>query len=197
MGLRSVQHMLSLLLLPPQGEDSSCSSPAPASGPSHGRQFSINCPNVGPPHELQLFSNYPSVGPFHGVQSFRNRLLQRGSPMGSQLPSGIHLLWRGVPSNGLQVDICSTMDFHGLQVESLPLHGLHNGLQGKTLHSSIWSTYSSSSFTDLGVCRVVSLTSSHSSLSTAVSQQFFSSPSEICYHGGAATVADWLGLVQR
>jgi len=78
-------------------------------------------------HEL------PQRGSFHRVQSFRNRLLQRGSPTGSQalsvnllwrglgpqvlagacssagLPtgsqhsSGIHLLWRGVPSMGCRL----------------------------------------------------------------------------------------------
>jgi len=76
---------------------SSHSSPAPAWGPSHGRQFSINFSNVSPSHGLQLFTNRPSVGPFHGVQSFRNRLLQRESPTGSQaLPA--NLLWRGLLS---------------------------------------------------------------------------------------------------
>ena len=75
------------------------SSPAPPWGPSHGRQSSMNC---------------SSVGPFPGLQSFRHRLLQRGSPAGSQVlpenllqrglptgsqpPSGIPLLQRGVLS---------------------------------------------------------------------------------------------------
>ena len=36
-GLRSVHHTLSLPLLPPQGEDSSHSAPAPVWGLSHGR----------------------------------------------------------------------------------------------------------------------------------------------------------------
>jgi len=74
-------------------------------------------------------------------------LLQHGLPMESQPASGIHLLWRGV---------------------------LHR-LQGN-LCSSAWSTSSPSFFNDLGVCRVVSLASSHSSLSTAPSQQFFFPP---------------------
>jgi len=52
-------------------------------------------------------------------------LLQCGFPMGSQPSSGIHLLWCGV-FHGLQVDICSTVDLHGLQGESLPHHGLHH-----------------------------------------------------------------------
>ncbi|KAK4826015.1 hypothetical protein QYF61_003788, partial [Mycteria americana] len=88
------------------------SSPAPAWGPSHSRQFSMNFSsvssshglqssmnfsNVSPSHGLQFFMNCSSVGPFHGVQSFRNRLLQRGSPTGSQvLPA--NLLQRGLLS---------------------------------------------------------------------------------------------------
>ncbi|KAK4832711.1 hypothetical protein QYF61_025172 [Mycteria americana] len=145
------------------GEDSSHSSSAPAWGPSHRTQSSMNFSNMSPSHGLQFFTNCSSVGPFRGVQSCRNRLLQRGSPMGSQvLPANllqhgllspwvhsscqepapaqashrvtasfgcIHLLWRGVLP-GLQVDICSTVNLHGLQVDSLPHHGLHHGLQG-------------------------------------------------------------------
>ncbi|KAK4818457.1 hypothetical protein QYF61_013663 [Mycteria americana] len=75
-GLRSVHHTLALLLLPPQGEDSSHSSPAPAWGPTPRRQSPTNFSNVGPSHRLQFFTNCSSVGPFHRVQSFRNRLLQ-------------------------------------------------------------------------------------------------------------------------
>jgi len=44
------------------------------------------------------------------------------------------------------------------------------GCRGK---SSTWSTFSHSLFTDLGVCRIVSLTSSYSSLYPAVPQQLF------------------------
>jgi len=36
------------------------------------------------------------------------------------------------PFHGLQVEICSTMDLHGLQGDSLPHHGLLHGLQGQT-----------------------------------------------------------------
>jgi len=68
------------------------------------------------------------------------------------------------PFHRLQVDICSTVDLHGLQGDSLPHHGLHHEMQGKTLCSGVLSTSSPSFFTDSGVCRVVSLTSSHSSL---------------------------------
>jgi len=77
------------------------------------------------------------------------------------------------PFHGLQVDICSIMDIHGLQGDNLPHHGLHHELQGRALSSSVLCTSSPSFFTDLGVCRVVSFTSSHSPLLTAVSLHFF------------------------
>ena len=50
-----------------------------------------------------------------------------------------------------------------LQGDSLPHHSLHHMLQGN-LCSGAWSTSSPSFFTDLGVCGVVPLTSSHSTL---------------------------------
>ncbi|KAK4828040.1 hypothetical protein QYF61_022817 [Mycteria americana] len=61
----------------------------------------------------------------------------------------IHLLQRGV-LHRLQVDICSTVNLHGLQGDSLPHHGLHQGLQGN-LCSATWSTSSPSFFTDLAM----------------------------------------------
>ncbi|KAK4807205.1 hypothetical protein QYF61_024325 [Mycteria americana] len=146
----------------------------------------MNFSNVGPSHGLQFFMNYSSMGLFHGVQSFRNRLLQHGSPTGTQvlpanlfqhgllslhrsigparsllqrrLPtgsqplSGIHLLWHGV-LHGLQVDICSTVNLHGLQGDNLPHHGRHHRLQGN-LCSGAWSTSSPSFFTDLANAKV-------------------------------------------
>ncbi|KAK4806765.1 hypothetical protein QYF61_005561 [Mycteria americana] len=85
---------------------------AKAWGPTHGTQSFTNFSNVGPSHRLQFFKNCSSMGPFHGVQSYKNRLLQCGSPMGSQVLSGacscvgspraaasfrhIHLLQHGV-----------------------------------------------------------------------------------------------------
>jgi len=193
--LWSVHHTLSLLLFPPQEEDSSLTSHAPMWGPSHARQSSTNCSNVSPSHGLQVFTNCSTVGPFHRLQPFRNRLLQCGStmgsqvlpasllwggilflhgstgparslllhelPMGSQPPSGTHLLRCGVLC-ALQVEICSTVDLHGLQVDNLPHHGLLHRLQGN-LCSGTWNTSSPSFFTDLGVYRAVSLTYSHSS----------------------------------
>ena len=89
-------------------------------------------------------------------------LLQHGLPTGSQPPLGTHLLWCGVLP-GLQVEICSTVDLPGLQGDSLPHQGLPHGLQGN-LCSGAWSISSPSFFTDLGVCRAVSLMLSQSSL---------------------------------
>jgi len=57
--------MLSVLLLPCQGENSSDSSPAPAWGPSHGRQSSTNLSNKNFSHRLKFFTIYVSVHPFY------------------------------------------------------------------------------------------------------------------------------------
>jgi len=95
----------------PHGVTSSASKPAPAWAPL-----------------------YRSTGPGRS-------LLQHGLPTGSQLPSGIHLLWCGV-LHRVQVGICSTMDLHGLHRDNLPHHGLHHKLQGKTLCSGFSSTSS-------------------------------------------------------
>jgi len=150
---------------------SSRSSPTPAWGPSHGRQSSTNCPSVGPVHGLQscrkglLQCGGPPALPakllqhgllsHHGPTGPARSLLQRGLSMGSQPALGIHLLRHGV-LHGLQVEICSTMDLHRLQWDSLPHHGVHHGLQGN-LCSSTWGISSLAFFTDLGVCRAVSL----------------------------------------
>ena len=69
----------------------------------------------------------------------------------------------------ISAPLWSSMGFRGTTCLTMSL--LHR-LQGN-LCSSDWSTSSPSFFTDLGVCRVVSLTSSHSSLSTTVSSQVF------------------------
>jgi len=165
---------------------------------------------MSPSHGLQLFMNRPSMGPSHRVQSFRNRLLQRGSPMGSQaLPA--NLLWCGLLSprvrrswqepaptwaphrvtasfrhppspawglfHRLQVDICSTMDLHGLQGTACLTMVFSTSCKGRLSDPESQEPPTPSFFTKFGVCRVVSFTSSHSSLYTAVSLQFFSSPS--------------------
>jgi len=79
MGVVVIHHTLLLPLLPPHTLPLlQCG--VPPTGDSPPRTAPTWCPS----HGLQLFMNCPSVGPFHRVQSFRNRLLQRGSPMGSQ-----------------------------------------------------------------------------------------------------------------
>ncbi|KAM9616085.1 uncharacterized protein ACIBXB_020459 [Morphnus guianensis] len=150
--LQSVRHTLSLLLLPPQGENSSL----------------VPCSGVGslPPetvlHELLQCESFPQAAVLlellqrgslpwaavlqaqtapawvpRGVTNSARSLLQRGLPTGSQPPSGIPLLRCGVLP-GLQVEICSAVDLHGLQGDSLPHHGLPRGLQGN-LCSGAWS----------------------------------------------------------
>jgi len=112
-GLWSVYHLLSLPLLPPHSlpllwcgvspTGDSASRTTPACVPSTGCSPSgTGCCSVGPPRGHKPcqqtcssvgFSLHRSAGPGRS-------LLQRGLPMGSQLPSGIHLLRRGVPSMG-------------------------------------------------------------------------------------------------
>ena len=72
-------------------------SPAAMGGPSHQGQSFMNFSNVGPSHGPHFFMTCSSVGAFIRVQSFRSRLLQHGSPVGSQvLPE--KLLQRGLLS---------------------------------------------------------------------------------------------------
>lgn len=42
-------------------------------------------PGWDPTYRRQSFMNVSIVGPFHGVQTIKNRLLQRGCPMGPQV----------------------------------------------------------------------------------------------------------------
>jgi len=94
----------------------------------------------------------------HGVTRPARRPAPVWAPLPGVTPSFGHIyLVQHEVLHGLQLDICSTVDLHGLQ---------------GNLYSGTWCT-SPSSFTDLGVCRVVSLTYSHSSLPAAVVQQFF------------------------
>jgi len=149
-------------------------------------------------HEL------PHRGSFHGVQSFRNRLLQCGSPMGSQallanllqcglLSPWVHrpartLLQHGLPTgsqlpSGIHLLCCGAS--MGCR-DRLPHHGLLHRLQGNPCFGA-WSTSFPSFFTDPGVCRAISLTSSHSSLQLQLlwCSNFFTllnTLSQRCYH---------------
>jgi len=158
--------------------------------PSHGLQLFMNCPSVGHSHGVQSFRNPAPVWVPTGSQALPANLLRHGllsprvhrscqDPALARAPHGVTASFKHPPPlawgpfHGLQVKICSTMDLHGLQGDSLPHHGLHHELQGKALCSGVSSTSSTSFFNDLGVCRVVSPTSSHSSLHTAVSLPSF------------------------
>jgi len=129
------------------------------------------CSSVGPP-----WGHKPCQQTCSSVGSSLHRSWQQPAP--AQAPHGVTASFRHppalawVPFHWLQVDICSTVELHGLQGNNLPHCGLHHELQGKALCSSVSSTSSPCFFTDLGACRVISLTSSHSSLCTAVSPQF-------------------------
>jgi len=100
-------------------------------------------------------------------------LFQCWFPTGSQLPSGIHLLWRRVPSMGYRwISAPATTSKDCMGQPASPWSFI-TSCMGRLCYS-ISST--SSFFTDLGVCKVVSLPLSHSSLSTAVSMQVFFLP---------------------
>jgi len=153
MGLGSVHHT-SLLLLPPQ-KNSPHSSPVPAWDPSCGRLFSLNLSNVSPFQGLQLFTNCSRVDPFHEVV---HRSCQKPAP--AQISHRVTASFRRIPLlcrgvlPGLQVEICSTVDLHGLQRHSLPHHGLLHGLQ-RNFCSRAWGTSRPSFCTDLGGCRLL------------------------------------------
>jgi len=168
--------------------------------------------------------NCSSVGPSHGVQSFRKRLLQCGSPTGSQiLPS--NLLQRGLlflhgatdtarslirvttsfrhpPAlvfgtlHVLQVDICSTMDLHGLQGDNLCYHGLLHRLQGN-LYSGAWSTSSPPSSLNLVSAGLFLSHISSPLFSCGCCCAATFSPSYIHYYRVATTITDGLGLGQQ
>ena len=166
-------------------------------GSSHRRQFSTNFSNMSPSHGLQLFTNCP----FHEEQSFRNRLLQHGSPAGSQaLPA--NLLWRGLLSPQVHrswqepAPAWGSSQGHGFLQASTYCRWISAppwpsmGCRGTTCLTMVFITsYKGrlsiltfqappppSFFTDLDVCRVVSLTLSHSSLYPAVSPAEFFLP---------------------
>jgi len=141
--------------------------PQRASLPTGCSPSGTGCSSVGPPQGRKPAPAWAplSAGPTRS-------LLQCRLPTGSLPSAGIRLLRCGV-LRGLQVDICSTLDLHGLQGDSLPHRGLQHGLQGRISALVPGAPPPPSSFTDLGVCRVVSLAYSHSSLSSAVPQQVF------------------------
>jgi len=118
-----------------------------------------------PSHGVQSFRNrLLQCGSLRGSQVLPANLLQLGllSPQAyrsSQKPAPLTALHGVTTSFGhppalvwgppwLQLQICSTVDLHGLRWDSLPHHGLLQKLQGNFC-SSGWSTFFPSSFTDL------------------------------------------------
>jgi len=101
-------------------------------------------------HELSQHESFPrgavlhqllpgGVLSLHGSTGPGRNLLQHGLHTGSLPPSDIHLLWCGV-LHALQVEICSSVDLHGLQGDHLPHHGLLHRLQRKNTCSGAWRT---------------------------------------------------------
>ena len=130
------------------------------------------------------------------MQSFRNRLLQRGLPTGSQPPSDIHLLWRGV-LHGLQLEICSTVDLHGLQGTACLTMVFITGYRGISAPTPGAPPPPLPSLTL--VSAELFLSHSLTLPLAALSQQFFfpflTMLSQRCYH--RLMVADGPGLGQR
>jgi len=160
--------------------------------PSHGVQFFTNWPHrrslprgevlqkqAAPPwisHGVTSPAKKTCSGvgsSLHGAAGPGRSLLQCGLPVGTQLPSGNNLLLHGVTSVGYRLISAPPYTSMGCRGTTCLMMVFHHKLQGKNLCSGILSTSFPSFFTDLGVCRVISFTSSHSCLSTAVSPQFF------------------------
>ena len=179
MGLQSVHNALSLPLLPPHtlpllqhGVPPTGDSPSQTSPvwvlPTGCSSSRMDCFHVGPPWghkscQQTCFGMGSSLHGSTGPQVLPGSCSGVGFPRGHSVLRASTCSGVGSSLHGLQVDICSTVELHGLPGDSLPHHGLPHGLQGN-LCSGAWSTSSPSFFTDLGVCRAVSLTYSHSSL---------------------------------
>lgn len=103
--------------------------------------------------------------------------------------------WASLHGISLQVDICSTMDLHGLQRDNLAHYGLHHKLQGNFCRGP-WSTASASCsfFTDLDDCRVASPAYSHSFV---LLQLLLHSDLFLSYPEGTTTITDEQSLVQQ
>lgn len=164
---------------------------SPSWGHSHGRQSFINFSSVFP-MSFSSSRTAPVWVPVSGVWSFRNRLLQVGSPVGSQvLPINLSQLGCLSPQvHGSSQEPAPSWASHGFRAsfshspaplwdppgwisappqtpcaaEAQLLHrGPHPRLQGNLCWVT-WSTSCPSFSTDMGICRAVPLAYSHSSL---------------------------------
>jgi len=152
----------------------------------------VNCPNMGPSHECSPSgTGCSSVGPPQGHKPGQQTcsgmgsslqasagpsksLLQLRLPTGSQPPSGIYLLRRGVSSMGYRwksAPLWTSMDCRGTACLTMVFV---MSCKGSVSALASRAPPPPSFFSDLGVCRVLSFTLSHSSLSTALLPPFFS-----------------------
>jgi len=77
-----------------------------------------------------------------GLQVLAGTCSSMGLLMGSQFPSGIHLLQLGDPSMGYKLISAPPWISMDCRWNNLPHHGLHHELQGKALCSDISDTSS-------------------------------------------------------
>jgi len=148
----------------------------------------MNCPSVGPctgavlqeqaapawvPHGVTSPASKPALAwasPSTGLQVLAGAYSSAGSPWGHSFRHPPAPVWD--PFHRLLVDICCTVDLHGLQEKNLPHHDLSSQTVRKDSAPASRAPPSPCFFTDLVVCRFVSFTSSNSSLFAAVSLQF-------------------------
>ena len=107
-----------------------------------------------------------------GLQVLAEACSSVGLPTVSQLPSGIPLLRVGVPSTGyrwISAPPWSSTDCRGTACLTMVFI---MSCKGRFSAPTFQAPPAPSFFTDLGVCRVVSLTSSHSS-NCCLTQSFF------------------------
>jgi len=149
-------------------EDSSHSSLAPAWGPSHGRQSSMNVSKVSPSHRLQFFMNLLQCGSSAGSQVLPANLLQSGllSPWGYSLlrASTCSSVGSCMGCRWISAPLWTSMGCRGTASLTMVFSMGCRGISALSLLSP-WTTNFPSFFTDLRVCRVVLLTCSHSSVS--------------------------------
>jgi len=100
----------------------------------------------------------------HGCAGPGRSLLQHGVSTGPQLPSGIHLLRRGVPPTGCRWISAPPWTSMGCGGKTCLTMVFITSCKGRLSAPASRALPLPSFFTDPGVCRVVSLTSSHSSL---------------------------------
>ena len=136
------------------------------------------CSSMGPPQGHKPWQQTCSgMGfSFHGSTGPGRILLQHGLPTGSQPPSGIHLLWCGVPSTGYKWISAPPWTSMGCRGTTCFTMVFMKNCKGRLSALTSRAPLPPSFFIDLGVCKVVSLTQSHSSLFAAVAPQVFFFP---------------------